>query len=414
MTMSGSLFGRGARCLGLALASAAALASASPAAAGMPARDDDANAIFSLQRARREQQRDATAAAPYRSNLPWPAAAAAAAADGAPRRWAIATAGPEFDEQPILLSNGIGTLDEMARDSHGAGVWFADVGSELFRSGAWSGGLAGSYWGAAYSDVDFDTNYPTVASFVDWSFGETAALRLRYDFGYSWVDLDSFATTHHVGPRIYKDWGRGGASEFRAEYYSYDFHLGLPDFPTKEIGAPRGFCRPLDDPLPHACGPFQKSGGDRRDRSGWGFIVSGEHRVDLDFNDTEIRGGYTYQHYIPEGAEFHNQSHEIWLAVTTALPFGFLLDTNLTFLYQGNRNEPSIPDPDTLVPNRIYSLLGYRRHDRIWRWYTAIGRAITPNVSASMEYGFTDHDSNFQAFDYARHRIGGYVTVHFE
>ena len=411
--MSGSFLTRGARRLGLALASAVALANASPVAAAMPERDDDANAIFSLQRARREQQRDATAAAPYRSNLPWPVGAA----DESRRRWAIATAGPEFDEQPVLLSNGIGPPDEMARDSHGAGVWFADVGGELFRSGTWSGGLAGSYWGAAYSDVDFDTHYPTLAPFIDWNFGETAAVRFRYDFGYSWVDLDSFATTHHVGPRFYKDWGRVGASEFRAEYYSYDFHLGLPDVRTAAGNAPQGYCElldPLDDPLAPACGPFSKSDGKRRDRSGWGFIVAGEHRVEFDFNDTEIRGGYTYQHYIPEGAEFHNQSHEIWLAVTTALPLGFLLDTNLTFLYQGARNVPSFPDPSGLAPNRVYSLLGYRRHDRIWRWYTAIGRAITPNVSASMEYGFTDHDSNFESFDYARHRIGGYVTLHFE
>ena len=59
-------------------------------------------------------------------------------------------------------------------------------------------------------------------------------------------------------------------------------------------------------------------------------------------------------------------------------------------------------------------LPGYRRHDTIWRWYTAIGREITPNVSASLEYGFTDHDSNSDSFDYARHRIGGAVTVHFD
>jgi hypothetical protein len=390
------------------VATAAALASV--AGAAMPQPEDDRSALFSLQRARRAQERDATAAAPYRADVPWPVAAAY---ESEPR-WVIATAGPEWDEQPTLLSNGIGTLDEIASDNHGAGVWFVDAGAELFRSGGWSGGLAGSYWGAAYSDIDFDTHYPTVAAWLDWKFGDDMALRLRYDFGYSWVDLDSFATTHHVGPRFFKDWGRGGATKFWGEYYDFDFHLGLPDVPTGEGVWPRPGdpCGP--DPTAPPCGPAQYSNGDRKDRSGWGFIFGGEHRVRLDWNDTEIRGGYVYQHYIPDGAEFHNQSHEVWLGATTALPLGFVLDGNVTFLYQGNRNQPSFPEPSTLRPNTVWGLPGIRRHDRIWRVYTALGRPITQHVSASMEYSFTDHDSNLVLFDFSSHRIGGYLTVHFD
>jgi hypothetical protein len=379
--------------------------------AAMPEENDDASAMFSLQRARRVQQRDASAAAPYRSNLPWPVGAAGEAR----RRWVIATAGPEFDEQPVLLANGIGPPDEIAGDSHGAGVWFVDVGSELFRSGDWSGGLGGSYWGAAYSDVDFDTHYPTIASWIDWRFGETWAVRLRYDFGYSWVDLDSYATTHHVGPRFFKDWGSRGVTKVRAEFYDYDFHLGLPDVPIEDLPLD-GQCvtTPPGPPSPFPCGPEEKADGPRKDRSGWGFIFGGEHRVQLDFNDTEIRGGYTYQHYISDGAEFHNQSHEIWLGATTALPLGFVLDGNVTFLYQGSRNPTAYPDPDELAPNQVYGLPGIRRHDRIWRVYSALGRAITEHVSASLEYSFTDHGSNLDAFDYDRHRFGGYLTVHFD
>jgi hypothetical protein len=371
----------------------------------MPEPDDDRKAMFSLERARRAQQRDAVAAAPYRSDVPWPVGAA----DDSGRRWVIATAGPEWDEQPVLLSNGIGTPDEIARGSHGAGVWFVDAGTELFRSGGWSGGLAGSYWGAAYSDIDFDTHHPTVAAWLDWNFGDDKALRMRYDFAYSWVDLDSFATTHHVGPRFFKNWGRGGVMKLWCEYYDYDFHLGLPDVPTAAPGARPGTCGSL-----FPCGPDEFSDGGRKDRSGWGFIFGGEHRVQLDWNDTEIRGGYVYQHYIPDGSEFHNQSHELWLGATTALPLGFVLDGNLAFLYQGNRNYPSFPDPDELRPNRVWNLPGIRRHDRIWRVYTALGRSITRHVSASLEYAFTDHDSNLGVFDYDRHRIGGYLTVHFD
>jgi hypothetical protein len=384
----------------------AAVAQASVAGAAMPEPDDGRSAMFSLERARRAQQRDATPAAPYRSNVPWPVAAE----DESGRRWVIATAGPEFDEQPVLLSNGIGPPDEIARDSHGAGVWFVDAGAQLFNSGEWSGGLAGSYWGAAYSDIDFDTHYPTVAAWIDRAFGDDKALRLRYDFGYSWVDFDGFATTHHVGPRFFKSWGRGGVMKIWCEYYDYDFHLELPDVPTGVGNPPGGDCG--GSPLP--CGPPQKSKGERKDRSGRAFIVGGEHRAELDLNDTEVRGGYVYQHYFPEGAEFHNQSHEIWLGATTALPLGVTLDASLTFLYQSARNRSSFPDPDELRPDEVWELPGARRRDRIWRLSTALARPINRQVSASLEYAFTDHESSIAAFDYDRHRVGGYLTVRFD
>jgi len=408
--MTRSTFCRGWRRVFPFVAVAAAAALASVAGAAMPEPEDDRSALFSLQRARRAQERDATAAAPYRSDVPWPVAVE----DDSGPRWVIATAGPEWNEQPTLLSNGLGPPEEIARDSHGGGVWFVDAGAELFRSGDWSGGLAGSYWGAEYSEVNFDTHLPTVAAWLDWRFGDEMALRLRYDFGYSWVDLDSFATTHHVGPRFFKSWGRGGATKVWGEYYDFDFHLGLPDVPTGEDWFSGGQCGPDGSPSPFPCGPLLWSLGERKDRSGWGFIFGGEHRVDLDWNDTEIRGGYVYQHYIPNGGEFHNQSHEIWLGATTALPLGFVLDGNVTFLYQGARNQSSYPDPRTLVPDVVWDLPGIRRHDRIWRVYVALGRPITRHVSASLEYAFTDHDSNLVSFDYDSHRVGGYLTVHFD
>jgi hypothetical protein len=372
----------------------------------------DGDVIFSLERARRAQERDATAAAPYRSNLPWPVGAA----DAGRTRWLVATAGADFDEQPQLLSNGLGPPDERARSSHGAGVWFVDLGQELVSHGSFAAGLAASYWGQAWSDWDEDTHYPTLATWLDWKFGDTWALRLRYDLGYASVDNDGFATTHHVGPRIFKDWGDEGVTQFFGQYYSFDFHTANPD--PVAFGPPgvlSGPCRPPGMELSTACAPdIGKAQGSRIDRTGWGFIFGAEHRVDFDWNDTELRGGYVYQHFIPDGPQFHNQSHELWMQVTTALPCGFVLDSNLNFTYQGARNVTAFPDPNTLMPNMIYRLPGYRRHDRIWRWYTAVGRPITPNVSASLEYGFTDHDSNLVTWDYARHRVGGYVTVHFD
>ncbi|MFQ5416329.1 MAG: hypothetical protein ACE5FL_04675 [Myxococcota bacterium] len=349
-------------------------------------------------------------AAPFRTDLPWPVGGEASARD----RWLRITAGPEWDEQTTLMGNGLGPPDEIAHNSHGGGVWFTDAGAEIFETERFAGGLAGSYWGSAYSDEDFDTHYPTLASWLDWKFAETWALRLRYDFGYSWVDQSRFATTHSVGPRFYKTWGEAGNTEVRMEYYDYDFHLALPDVPTEDTPID-GLCvSPPGTPSSRPCGPFQKFDGPRRDRSGWGFVFAGEHRVRFDLNDTEIRGGYVYQHYIPDGAEFHNQSHELWIEGTTALPFGATLNANVTFLFQGARNVPSFPNPSVVVPNQVYSLPGFRRHDRIWRTYLAVGRPISEHLAASVEYAFTDHDSNLEAYDFRGHRIGAYVTLHFD
>jgi len=394
----------------LVLAVVAAAALASTAGAVMPEPEDDPGTLFSLERARREQERNAAAAAPFRSDVPWPVGAE----DDPGARWVIATAGPEWDEKPMSLSNGLSPPEEIEQDSHGAGVWFVDAGAELFRIAGFSGGIAGSYWGAAYSDADLDTHYPAVAAWLDWRFGGDMALRARYDFGYSWIDYDSFATTHHIGPQFFKDWGRGGTTQFFGEYREYDFHLGLPDVPIGEgvYPQPGDPCGP--DPTGPPCGPFELSDGSRRDRSGWGFIFGGEHRVQLDWNDTEIRGGYFYQHYIPDGAEFHNQSHELWIGATTALPLGFVLDGNLTFLYQGARNLSSYPDRGTLEPNTVWDLPGFRRHDRIWRLYMALARPITEHVSASLEWSFTDHDSGLVNYDFDRHRVGAYLTAHFD
>jgi len=369
-------------------------------------------AVFSLEWARRRQQRDATPGAPFRSNIPWPARVE----DDERRWWANLSAGGEWDTQPVLFPNGISDVDEVYRDSHeAAGAWFADGGSEVFRSGDLAAGLATTYWGSAYSGIDFDTHYPTLATWFDWHFSERWSLRLNYNFGYAWVDNDDFAMTHFVGPSFFANWKRAGQTMLRGDYYDYDFKQAPPDYRTGDQPFEGGHCvtPPPDPPPSFSCAPKRFSRGSRRDRSGWGFILAGEHRKDLDWNNTQIRGGYTYEHFIPEGAEYHNQAHEIWLGATTALPWGFLLDGNVTFLYQSARSETSVPQPLDFVPNRVYKLRGYRRHDRIWRLYTAIGRPIARNVSASVEYSFENHDSNLEPHDYDRHRIGGYLTIHF-
>lgn len=397
---------------GVAGAILVVLGAAGIAEAAAPDPGVDTDTLFSLERARRVQERDTTPGAPYRSNVPWPVGAA----DADRNRWAIGTAGAEYDEQPTLLSNGIGTLDEIDSDGQAAGSWFVDLGSELFSRDEFAGGLAGSYWGTAWSDWDKTTNYPAVTAWFDWEFAEKWAMRLQYDVGYASVDFDGFATTHHVGPRFYRDWSDNGVTEVRFEYYDYDFHTLGESYPQARAGAAVGeTCGLPGGPISTPCGEFDsRTLPERRDRSGWGFIMSGEHRMRIDFNDTELRGGYTYQHYIPDGAEFHNQTHEVWLGATTPLPLGFYFDSNVTYYYQATRNPSSFADPNTLATNRVYAQEDERRHDHVFRLYTALGRPITPNISASVEYGFTDHSSNLDSFDYARHRVGGYVTVHFE
>jgi hypothetical protein len=342
--------------------------------------------------------------------VPWPAQGAR----DERKRWLRVSGGGEWDEQKTLLSNGIGEPDEIANRSLGGGAWFADAGSELFRTDRFAAGLAAAYWGDASANAKFDAHYPSATVWLDWSISEPKALRLRYDVGHARVNMDGYATTHAVGPRFYNDWGTAGVTEIRGEYYDYDFHIALPDYVTEDLPLD-GLCvSPPGVPSPDPCHSMDFTDGDRRDRSGWGFVFAGEHRTRFDWNDSELRGGYHYQHYIPDGAEFHNQSHQVWIEGTTRLPLGFVVNANVTFLYQGNRNLPSFGDPSEFAPNRVYEPPGIRRHERILRTYVALARPIVPHVNASLEWYFTNRDSNLEAFDFHGHRIGAYVTAYFE
>jgi hypothetical protein len=379
----------------------------SAAVADAPA---DRPLAFPIQQARREQQREMTPAAAYRATLDWPVGESARSADD--WWWLSASAGIEFDQDVALLSNSLGPPEEIDERDHAGGIWFLEGGAELFRKGRWSGGLLGSYWGAAYSDLNnFDTNFPTVGTWLDIGVTDATVVRLRYDFGYAWVDGDGYAESHHVKPSLFVDW-LAGESELFVEYYYYDFDVPLLDVRTPDgTGARPGLCS--TPPSPEPCGPTRRSDGSRKDRTGWGFNAGGEHRKELAWNATQLRGGYFYQHYIPEGAEFHNQSHQVWIGARTALPLGLTFDAETSLLYQSFRNQSAYPDPDRLSPNVLYSLQNIRRHDWAWKLSAALGKQLAKHVSASFEYAFTHRGSNYQVFEYDLHRLGAYLTVEF-
>jgi hypothetical protein len=371
--------------------------------------EDDRPLAFPLQQARRDQQREMMAAAPYRAALDWPVSDTARSDDA--NWWVSGSAGIEFNADVLLFSNAVGPPGEIDERDHLGGVWFIEGGAELFDTGRFSGGLLGSYWGAAYDDLNgFDTNIPTIGSWVDVATTDDTKLRLRYDFGYAWVDGDDFASSHQVKPSFFIDWDTAGESEISSEFYYYDFDKTEPGVLLADgTGAP-GTCSnpPSIDP----CGPSGKrSKGGRKDRTGWGFTFAGEHRKDLTFNDTQIRFGYFYQHYIPDGPEFHNQSHQLWVGARTSLPLGFTFDGEASLTYQSFRNKSAYPDPGRLVPNVEYTLQDIRRHDVEWKVSTALGRQITRGVSASIEYSYIHRDSNYQDFQFRLHQVGAYLTV---
>jgi len=363
---------------------------------------------FPLEQARREQRRETTAAAIYRADLAWPVGNP----DDREKWWVSASAGIEFDSDVELFSHAIGPPTEFDDDDHAGGSWFLEGGAELFRAGRWSGGLLGSYWGNAYTDLDgFDTNFPSIGTWLDIATSDDTVLRLRYDAAYAWVDGDGYAESHHARPSFFIDWDRAGATEISAEYYYYDFDDKLRDFPVPNGTAAPGLCSAPPSALP--CGPNQRSDSGRRSRTGWGFTFGGQHRREFDWNDTQLRFGYFYEHYIPNGAEFHNQSHQLWIGARTALPFGFVFDAETSLFYQSFRNDSGYPDPDRLAPNVQYSLQDIRRHDLEWNVSAIVGKQFTPMLGASLEYAYSTRSSNYEVFDHDFHRVGAYLTVSF-
>ena len=311
-----------------------------------------------------------------------------AAALEAPRFWADAEAGLEYDSNVVVRGAGVTDVfingDQVKGKDDGLGYWSFDAGAELFRTDRWSGGLLAAYTGNAHFDIsEFDTHYPTLAAYLDRHFGPDTTLRVRYDYGYAWVNYDPYLSSNTLSGTLFQSWHDYGQTELSLTGGWYDFKYDLEDPPT-----------------------FQRR-AIRRD----GTLVSTGilHRYRPGLGDLELRGGYLYSHYASDGREFDYDSHRFLGGFDVTLPGEIGLDSWVAFTYQPFEKRSvysNLADP-ALAP------IEPKHRDRIWDFGAELEKFVTTNVSVLARYRYTDSGSNTDVYDYHRHVVGGYVRVRF-
>jgi hypothetical protein len=287
-------------------------------------------------------------------------------------------------------------------------MWRTEAGSEWWRSGAWSSGIWLNYSGTAHDDLGaLDVQLPTLGLWLDRRTDSATTLRLAYDFGWAFVDEESFLQSHGATASAIRSFGRLGVSQLFGRFYGYDYKVNDADVPDGR-GVALSLC-----PSPYAfvCGAAGVDESDARDRDGYGTAAGVLHSVPLPRLRSELSLGYTYYRYWAEGEEQSYAAHELRVGTRSALPFGLELRVDASYAYRPYRRASSVPEPFVLYLNREYPTRERRRRDEVARVEVGLERRIADRVRIGVLYSYLDADSNYSLFDYDRQIVGSYLTV---
>jgi tetratricopeptide (TPR) repeat protein len=306
------------------------------------------------------------------------------------RPWGWVRVGAEWDSNVILRGEGVDVPGEIGDESDGRAVWIAHGGAELFRSGAWSGGLSGTYYGSAHLDLtDFDEHHPTLSPWIDYRVNETTLFRVRYDVGYAWIDGDDFLFDQQVMPMLLKDWGEAGQSQFAVHVAWLDY-----EFPTSSpIAGFPGF------PAPNY-----------RDRDGVGYGFTAQHAYPLS-DGTDLVFGAGYLGFAADGREYDFNGVDVFGGIETRLPAEIELRAVAGVGWLPFSNPSSYPDPPGDAPPFTYE--SDDREDVAFRFRIELERALGAGFWVMGRYRYQNRSSNVAVFDYDRHVVGLYVTYGF-
>ena len=300
--------------------------------------------------------------------------------------WVAIGAGMEYDTNVMVRGNRVPLPGDISDDSDGRAVWSIEGGAELLRTENWSGGLVAAYTGTAHIDLsEFNFHYPTAGAWIDREIGFDTTLRLRYDFGYSWVGKESFLETHDWPVSAHHRWEEAGRTSLAVVPLLRDYFYDVDPASLRVPYTPEDV-----------------------DRDGKGVEVDLEHRYGTGLGDLEVRGGYDYLHYSSDGQEYDFDAHEFMLGLYTSLPFearsrpALVIDLWGSFTYAPYDN-PSV--------YRVTGDSNGPRKDHIWQVGAALERPVTDRVSLVCHYNFVDNGSNVTVYDYDRHIVGGSVQV---
>ena len=318
--------------------------------------------------------------------------------------------GFENDDNVLLRASGTDRLSPDG-DKDWRGVWRADAGVQLFSLGPWAAGLQGSYAGSKHDDLsDFDVDYPSISSFLDYRFGPDTLGRLRHRFGYAWVSGDSFLHSQSTQASLTHTWERAGTTEILGDFTWNDYRFTNQDVDD-------GPCPPgLGNP---SCGPSGLDEERERNRDGYGLGAAIEHRYLVPIADgqggiiesLEIRGGYRFVWYDSQGSEWEYISNVFFAGFEVELPFDLSLDGWASYERYDFDNPSTFPDVQS--PGLEYVLATNDRKENAVSVAAELEKDLGDYVSVSARYSYYDISSNRKVYDYRRHIVGAYLNFRF-
>jgi tetratricopeptide (TPR) repeat protein len=333
------------------------------------------------------------------------------------------SAGMEYDDNVILrgaetqfVQPGSGLLLNQDGKKDWRGVWNIDAGMQLFNVDDWSGGVTGGYYGNAHTDLtDFDTQYPTVGGYVVRRFGPNTTAQVRYEFGFAWIDEDSFLRGHVGELGLAHTWPRAGTTIVVADVIANDLRYN-PVNVTPET-QPGGGCSSTDS----GCGPIGLNERTERNQDGIGvggavqhtYLVPVPSGMDEIFEEVEIGGGYRFRYYDSEGDEWEHFAHVFSAGIGVELPFDFSIGILASYEFRDFLNPSTFPDRE-VVGVSYAPLSNSDRQEHAVTFQAEIEKDLNEYFSVSARWTYLDNESNRRVYDYNQHIVGGYLNFRFD
>ena len=338
-----------------------------------------------------------------------------------------ASVGVEFDDNVILRG---GVTQFTAPDSPAAdegqedvrGVWSIDAGVQLFRHKNWSAGLTGSYSGTAHRDLDdFDVHAPSVGAYIANQVSPNTVARARYNFGFVWVDENSFLRTQIAEAALEHTWDTAGTTTILADVLVNDLR-----FPTEEVTDVQDPTAVVGDDcgiVPAegvGCGPIGVDEGRERDRDGIGFGGAIEHvypvPLPVAFDDAvealNLGAGYRFRYYDSDGDEWQHQAHVLSAVVNFEFPFDISFRNRASFEFREFENPSTFPDSE--IANELFQISGGDRSEEQFDFTTELEKGVYKGLSLSARWSYTESNSNRRVYSFKRHIVGAYLNYRFD
>jgi tetratricopeptide (TPR) repeat protein len=330
--------------------------------------------------------------------------------EGRPKWWAFARLGFAYDDNVSLLGTGLPANPSLGSNHDVALVYSIFSGAEVWADGPWALGVTATVSGSAYQDLgEFDQLYPVVGAWLDYRIDELTVARLRYEFGYGWLDYDPFVVAHNLTGSIYHDFGEYGRTEFKGEFFRGNYLFSrFPDVPDG-TGTPGAACGPGIV----FCGPPGINERSYRNRDGFSFPFGADHTIPVPALKTDLTLGGRYTTFNARGTEYSFKGPIASLATSTALPWDLQFRTAASYAYPEYNSFSSYPDPDDVFFGVEYPLSRDTRRDNIWAVLLELERYWTDRISTTASWAYVNQSSNVDVFNYNRQVMGMYVTYRF-